>query len=130
MSESYRKERQNAVKNGQPGRRLRVCEFSSPLSPIRPLRVVEVPAAAKRSKELSDRKPSIPGSLKKTDFGGVKQLLRLQHLVVAGKATEIAASCNGNRFGILQSFHRVAQVEMTGETLFPESGRYSRQSLT
>ena len=63
------------------------------------LRVVEVLAAAKRSIELNDRKPSIPGSLRKTDFGGVEQLLRLQHRVVAGKATPIVPSCNGDRFG-------------------------------
>ena len=72
MSESYRKERQNAVKNGLPGRTHRVCQFSSPLSPIRPLRVVEIPAAAQGSIELDDGEPSIAGSLRKTDFGGVK----------------------------------------------------------
>ena len=104
MSESYRKERQNAVKNGQPGRRLRVCEFSSPLSPIRPLRVVEVPAAAKRSIELNDRKPSIPRSLRKTDFSRVEQLLRFQHLIVASKATKVAAPGNLDRIGKSRHF--------------------------
>src|ERR1022692_329549 len=71
---------QNAVKKGLLRTRHRLCLFPGSLSPVRPLRVIKVPAAAERSIELNDREPPIPRSLRQTDFGRVKELLGFQYL--------------------------------------------------
>lgn len=68
------------------------------------MRIIKIPTAAERSIELNDRKPPVPGSLRKTDFSRVEQLLRFQDLIIAGKATEIAAPGNGDGIGKSRHF--------------------------